>query len=293
MSPRRRKGGDSDADGLRWLTTYGDVVTLLLAFFVLLYAISQVDQQKFQLFVSGLEAPFGNPVAATGLLSGETGVANEAGEGNLPADPNLEDVDDGLGLIDGGQRDDEGVSTTVPPSTTSTVTSTTTTLPEGPSPGAGYLRTAEDLQNLSLEVQGNLEMAGLADVVDIEIDTRGLVIAIATDDVLFASGSTQISVAGREIVDVIAPSLTGVLNRILVEGHTDDVPLLRAGYDNWNLSTDRAVAVLRVLLDDHGVDPARLVASGYGEYRPRDDNSTAEGRSHNRRVELVIVAETE
>ena len=119
MSPRRRKAPEED-NPLRWLTTYGDVVTLLLAFFVLLYAISQVDQRKFQLFVSGLEAPFGNPVSSATLLAGNTGLANEAGEGPLPADSDLQNVDDGMGLIDGGAEN-------LNPTTTSTVASASTT----------------------------------------------------------------------------------------------------------------------------------------------------------------------
>jgi len=291
MSVRRRKKVEED-NPLRWLTTYGDVVTLLLAFFVLLYAISQVDQRKFQLFVSGLEAPFGNPVAANSLLAGDTGVASEMGEGPLPADPSIQ-VDDGAGLIDGGQPDRGSTTTTTSDGDGSTTTSSTTTTTTRPLPDERILRTAEDLEALRDEVQSSLEDAGMGDVADIEIDSRGLVIAIATDDVLFASGSTAISEEGERIVGAIAPSLGAIGNRILVEGHTDDVPLLRRGYDNWNLSTDRAVAVLHLLLDVHAIDPTRLVATGYGEYRPRADNETEEGRSLNRRVELVIVAETE
>ncbi len=295
MRSRRRRGAGEEDNPLRWLTTYGDVVTLLLAFFVLLYAISQVDQQKFQLFVSGLEAPFGNPVAAANLLAGNTGLADNAGEGSLPADSDLQNVDGGLGLIDGGAENVRPTTTTTVPaatttSTSTTVASTTTTLVL---PEDRILRTAEDLQALRDEVRQNLERAGMGDLADLEINARGLVIAIATDDVLFASGSTRISEIGREIVDVIGPSLRGFANDVLVEGHTDDVPLTRPGYDNWNLSTDRAVAVLHVLADGHGLDPERLAATGYGEYRPRADNATEEGRSKNRRVELVIVAETE
>ena len=118
--------------------------------------------------------------------------------------------------------------------------------------------------------------------------------AVATDDVLFPSGSTEISAKGRAIIDVIGPSLAAIGNPVQIEGHTDTVPLVgRPGYDNWNLSTDRAVRVLHLLVDSHGLAPGRMVALGYGEHRPRDDNDTAEGRSRNRRIEIVIVAETE
>ncbi len=78
---------------------------------------------------------------------------------------------------------------------------------------------------------------------------------------------------------------------ILVEGHTDTVPLGGPGYDNWNLSQDRALAVLRGLMDPHGITPERLAATGFGEYRPRASNDTTEGKAANRRVELVVVVE--
>ena len=91
--------------------------------------------------------------------------------------------------------------------------------------------------------------------VDFDIDARGLTIAIATDDVLFASGSPDIGGRGRDIIAALAPTLASFDNEILVEGHTDTVPLSVGGYDNWNLSADRALAVLKLLVDDHGDRP--------------------------------------
>lgn len=291
---RKRKPPEED-NPLRWLTTYGDVVTLLLAFFVLLYAISQVDQQKFQLFVSGLGAPFGNPAAAQGIIEGPNTLTEPSpGEGPLPADQNVETVD-GLGLVDDGadERLPEHEYPTTTSTTTTAATSTTTTTLPFPIDDR-VLQTAEDLLDLQEIMRRILLEAGLEEVVDINIDTRGLVVAIATDDVLFRSGSAVISEQGTEILDALAPSLGTFSNEILVEGHTDDIPYTgRFGYDNWSLSTDRAVAVLRRLIEVHEIYPTRLIASGFGEFRPRANNDTEEGRSLNRRVELVIAAETE
>ena len=126
-----------------------------------------------------------------------------------------------------------------------------------------------------------------------EIDSRGLVVAIATDGVLFESGEFQIEEIGREIVAVIGPILAEFDNQILVEGHTDTVPLNNDGYTNWNLSSDRALAILAVLGSEYQIDPTRLSATGYGEYRPKASNESPEGRGANRRVELVIVASSE
>ena len=164
-----------------------------------------------------------------------------------------------------------------------------------PDPGAGEgeenVVTDEQLVDVRDAIQLALEDAGLAGNVDFEITSRGLVIAIATDHVLFASGSAEFGSNGEAIVAAIAPTLSTFQNQILVEGHTDTVPLDRFGYDNWNLSTDRALAVLKALARFGGIDPPRLVATGYGEYHPRASNATDEGKQANRRVELVVVVE--
>ena len=129
---------------------------------------------------------------------------------------------------------------------------------------------------------------GLQHQVSFRIEDEGLITAVATDRLLFRTGSAVISPYGRTIIGALAPTLTALTNEVLVEGHTDNVPLNDPGYNNWNLSTDRAVAVVRLLQEAFDIDPARLVAVGYGEYQPRATNDTVEGRSLNRRVELLI-----
>ncbi len=282
MARERKK--PEEPNELRWLTTYADVVTLLMAFFVMLYAISQVDQTKFQLFVSGLADPFGNPAVADGLLTEGTGFVGAGSQGDMTTDietfgspalldgmPSLADLDED---DDPGEQPAEMID---------------------PDPGAGEgednVVTDEQLVEVRDAIQVALEDAGLAGNVDFEITSRGLVIAIATDHVLFASGSAEFGSDGEAIVAAISPTLSTFENQILVEGHTDTVPLDRFGYDNWNLSTDRALAVLKALARSDGIDPPRLVATGYGEYHPRASNETDEGKQANRRVELVVVVE--
>jgi chemotaxis protein MotB len=285
MARERKK--PEEPNELRWLTTYGDVVTLLLAFFVMLYAISQVDQQKFEMFVSGLADPFHNPAVSEGLLNSGTGlVGAELGDGTTDFEtfgaPALLD-----GLPDVQVNDQTAQGTTV-----------TTNANIDPDPGDGVTDTEgdvivndEQLIKVRDAIALALEGAGLSGAVDFEITSRGLVIAIATDHVLFASGSAEFDENGEEIIAAVAPTLATFNNEILVEGHTDTVPLDRNGYDNWNLSTDRALAVLKALTDWEGIDPARLAATGYGEYRPRASNETDEGKAANRRVELVVVVD--
>lgn len=277
MAKRAKKKPPEDNE-LRWLTTYGDVVTLLMAFFVMLYAISQVDVQKFQLFVSGLQDPFDNSAATQGILADGNGIVGQSTGTERIGDGQLH----GIGLLDDlPDAPDDDEDTTDP-----TATTTTTTVPPG-SPET--ITTAEQVEEVVVEILEALEQAGVADVVDLELDHRGLTIAIATDDVLFDTGSAAFGTEGAAIVAALAPILDQFTNPVLVEGHTDSVPLNRGGYDNWNLSTDRALAVLKLLTAAHGIDPTRVAAIGYGEHQPRSSNETAEGRADNRRVELVIV----
>ena len=283
MARERKK--PEEPNELRWLTTYADVVTLLMAFFVMLYAISQVDQTKFQLFVSGLADPFDNPAVAEGLLSAGSGfVGADLGNGDSDAEtfgapalldglPSIKDLDE---AEDGQELEDPEINV-------------------DPEPGAGDIpeTVVSDEQLIAVRdaIEVALEDAGLLGNVDFEVTARGLVIAIATDHVLFDSGSAVFGGDGDAIVAAIAPTLATFNNQILVEGHTDTVPLNRAGYDNWNLSADRALAVLKALARWEGIEPGRLVATGYGEYQPRASNETDDGKSANRRVELVVVVE--
>ena len=288
MARERKK--PEEPNELRWLTTYADVVTLLMAFFVMLYAISQVDQTKFQLFVSGLADPFDNPAVSEGLLNSGTGfVGADMGDGTaefesfgapalLDGLPSIEVLEDEAKLEEHEENnniDDE--------------------VGDDEDPGAGgtedLVVTDEQLVEVRDAIQLALEDAGLAGAVDFELTSRGLVIAIATDHVLFSSGSAEFGADGDAIVAAIAPTLATFENDVLVEGHTDTVPLDSFGYDNWNLSADRALAVLKALTRWEGINPARLVATGYGEYRPRESNETDEGKAANRRVELVVVVD--
>jgi chemotaxis protein MotB len=120
-------------------------------------------------------------------------------------------------------------------------------------------------------------------------ELRGKMTVKMKDKILFSSGSAKIGKDGQEALRAVADVLAGVQGKVVrVEGHTDNVPLGRGPFaTNWELSTARALAVVR-LLQDAGVDPARLAAAGYGEFQPIASNDTPEGRSENRRIEIVL-----
>jgi len=256
---------------LRFAGTYGDAITLLMAFFVLLYAMSNVDATKFQLLVAGLADPFDNTSIEEGLLDMGTGIVGAG----------FTDPSSGNGV--------QAVELVQNPITPPSIGESEEEEEREEDEDSRILSSSEELKEVQEKLLEQLKAFGLAATVSQRIDQRGLAVSIATDDVLFASGSPRLSEAGREIIGALAPILADFDNEVLIEGHTDTVPLNENGYTNWNLSADRALAVLDILVESD-INPVRLSATGYGEYRPVADNSTENGRSANRRVELVIVA---
>lgn len=126
---------------------------------------------------------------------------------------------------------------------------------------------------------------------DVEVEVRGGKVHVSiSDNLLFSSGSSRVNAAATRVLEKVGLVLNDHRDlNIIVEGHTDNVPVNANGIrDNWDLSTKRATAVVRKLVDDFFVDPSRLSAAGRAEHDPRGDNSTAEGRARNRRTEIVI-----
>lgn len=123
-------------------------------------------------------------------------------------------------------------------------------------------------------------------------DARGLVLSIPEASA-FAPGSADLSDAAKQVVTQLALSLHDAGNDLLIEGHTDDVPIHSARFaSNWDLSTARATAVVQWLVENEHFPPTRLSAAGYGEYRPRVLNESAQARARNRRVDIVIQPES-
>ena len=128
-----------------------------------------------------------------------------------------------------------------------------------------------------------------SDELSVEIK-NGKVYVSLSDKLLFKSGSAAIETKGADAIKVLAD----VLNKngdidILVEGHTDNIPIKTAIYhDNWDLSVARAISIVRILTDEYEIAPTRLTASGKGEFSPRATNSTSEGRASNRRTEIIL-----
>jgi chemotaxis protein MotB len=127
------------------------------------------------------------------------------------------------------------------------------------------------------------------DELSVEIK-NGKVYVSMSDRLLFKSGSAAVEAKGKDAIKLLADVLDKNPDiEILVEGHTDNVPIKTAVFkDNWDLSVARATSIVRILTDDHKITPTRVTASGKGEYLPRASNDTAEGRALNRRTEIIL-----
>jgi chemotaxis protein MotB len=128
-----------------------------------------------------------------------------------------------------------------------------------------------------------------SDELSVEIK-NGKVYVSMSDKLLFKSGSSAVEDKGKDALKLLA----GVLDKnadidILIEGHTDNVPIKTSVYkDNWDLSVARATSIVRILTNDYKIVPTRLTASGKGEFFPKADNETTEGRAKNRRTEIIL-----
>lgn len=151
--------------------------------------------------------------------------------------------------------------------------------------------TGGDSQDIYNKVKDFVDKNNLKDTVEIKEDTRGVIIQLR-DSVLFESGKADIKENSLPILDKLSNLISSVPNNsIVVEGHTDNVPISNYKYEtNWELSTARASSVLRYFVETKKMAPARFTAAGYGEYKPIAANDSDENRAKNRRVNIVVVA---
>ena len=237
----------------RWLLTYSDMITLLLGLFIMLYSMSNVDAQKFQQFARAANSVLGNN-------SGDSVIAKSDGssviENNFP--------------MQNQNTDKSGIEKSVQ--------------------GGGIGNEQKALDDLAKKLKEYIDKNGLNDKIKVENQLRGVAL-IAMKNSFFDSGSAEITKRTRAMIDSIGKILNTVPgNSILVEGHTDNIPISSSQYKtNWELSSARANNVLHVLMNDLKINPLRLTSSGYGEYRPEASNSTEIGRAQNRRVEIVVL----
>ncbi len=239
MQHRRRASdaGEFHQDE-RWLITYADMITLLLAVFIVLYALSDTNARKFAQFAQSVAAAFNIDV-----FSGSQAITVTSGQQSAP---NTDSFDSGSGVV------------------------------------------ATDMRTVEATVRDFVVRQGISGQVSVDRVSEGIAIRIS-DALLFSSGRASLDERSLRIVGIVIDSVRPLPNLLRVEGHTDDEPPEGPFYtDNWRLSVDRAVSVLEALAAG-GVDPSRLAAAGYGEFKPIVPNTNDEARARNRRVDVLIL----
>lgn len=246
----------------RWLITYADLITLLLAFFVIMYAMSSVDATKYEMMAKSLEVALGMEKTGQGLVADMSGqqqgndrsTAKKEGENKKRAESPAPKVD---ALVD--------------------------------------MKEAKENRELSYMMKRIKEYTDEKKIVgnlSTTTDGRGLVVNLS-DSVLFESGKADLSPKAKGILDAIADILLDSEKHIKVEGHTDNVPIRNERYpSNWQLSTDRATNVIMYWIEKHPEASGRLSAAGYGEHRTIAKNDTAAGRAKNRRVDIIVLRDS-
>jgi chemotaxis protein MotB len=256
----RKKKHPEHVNHERWLVSYADFITLLFAFFVVMFAASNSDKKKAGQVAQSVQSAFTDLAIFT------------------PSGKKVPLYDDGG----------------VPASTTSVIGSMQSKFSNTQVvPGGG--KGDSDKQATIAEVKAQIEKALQVQLenksVRVTSDERGLTISLSEAG-FFSPGSEILQPVGVDVLNQIVANLMTLPNPVRVEGHTDNTPIHTARFpSNWELSTARATYILQYLINAK-VPPARMSAVGYGEYRPVVSNATPEGRAENRRVDVVILGES-
>jgi len=252
---RRRKKHEEHVNLERWLVSYADFITLLFAFFVVMYAISSVNEGKYRVLSDSLNEVFQSkptsptPIQFDNALQDQPSLSNDPDFIHIPVPPPEAEYDENL------------------------------TPPENP-----------ELESLSQDISKAVQPLIDDDLINIKKTDFWLEIDIKSS-ILFKSGGAQLSEDAEDVLAIIASLLNTYPNDIQVEGFTDDVPISTRFFpSNWELSSSRAASVVH-LFEAEGLDPKRMLAIGYGQHRPIADNTSEAGRNANRRVNLVVLGQ--
>lgn len=268
----RKRGGGEVENEERWLLTYSDMITLLMALFIVMWAISSVNVSKFNQLKAALQSAFSAKVlqANESILSGQQAPFDQDGSPIQPLDQSSS-ASQVVQVRSISQNISAKISTQIQ--------------------AQAALQDEDNLVHIQTLVRAFAREHGLTKIVKADIEERGLVVRLLTDNVLFGSGEATLKPASLPLLGEIAGLLAApdIVNPVSVEGNTDSTPIHSAQFpSNWELSSARADAVLEFLAG-HGVAADRLSATGYGAMKPIAKNTTVAGRAANRRVDIVIL----
>lgn len=219
-----------------WLIPYADMLTLLLALFIVMFAMSKTDQEKFEQVANQFNV----------IFSGGAGIFDENGETFVPS-----------------------------------------ILPNKAASNASMEQ--DKMNDIKESLEKQINSSGYSDKVKVELTEEGLEISIQ-DAILFNSGDAAVIKDISPLLSQISSMLGDLDNQVKIIGHTDNVPISSSKYSsNWDLSAARAINVMSFFVEKGTLSPERFSIQGYGEFKPKYNNATADGRAKNRRVEIMIV----
>ncbi|MDA8117257.1 MAG: OmpA family protein [Actinomycetota bacterium] len=252
-SARLRRHHEEAENSERWLLTYSDMITLLLALFVVLFSMSSINLKKYLEFKTGIVQSFASD-SQHSILPKSSGLLPQV---SLFARP----------------------TAMLGPSLASLVRS------------ASAPNSAEASSTLASQIRAALASHGVAASAQVFVTSRGVVVRILSDHVFFATDSASLEASGNAVVDAVASVIAPLPNDISIEGYTDNQPIVGGPYSsNFELSAMRAVDVLLRLEKVDGISANRLSATGYGETHPVVPNTTPANMAENRRVDIVILS---
>jgi len=252
--PRKHSAGHENHE--RWLVSYADFITLLFAFFVVMFASTQSDKQKAKQVSESVREALEHGELSAAIANV---IAHARHDNGKPAGPAPAAA---------------GLAAEPPPPPVPAAR---------PAPPADLARSLATLEKaLALELAaGKLGM---------KLERRGLVISFR-ESAFFASGDDAVSPPSVPAIAKIAAEVRRLPNPLRIEGHTDSVPIHNSRFrSNWELSAARAIAMMELLHERFEIPSARMSVGGYAENAPTDTNETSEGRAHNRRVDLVVLS---
>lgn len=276
--PRAAAGKESRD---RWMITYADLITLLLIFFVILYAMSSLDSQKYAIVSGSLSDTFKSGSAVL-----------EGGSGVLEGNPGITGTD-----VSKGHNEDGG--TAGGPSATGSANADGLNATGQTGDGAGHQPSARELAFREQEaklaalmgvITKYVEENNLGEQIFVADKPQGIAITLS-DRFLFDAGKAELKSPAFPALRQLSGLFRGIGATISIEGHTDNVPVTPGSVyrDNWELSGARALSVLRFFLDKEGLSPDTFQYAGYADTRPAYDNANVEGKQRNRRVELIVL----
>jgi len=254
MSVRRRAAEHENHE--RWLVSYADFITLLFAFFVVMFASTQADKQKAKAVSESVKEALEHGEFSAAIST----VLGRGKHENSRTAPNADRVNQSENLK-----------------------------PPPPSPAAAPH--PGDLAKSLEQLQQALAAEIAAGKIGLKLEPRGLVISLR-EAAFFASGDDAVAPASVDMLAKIAAQTQDISNPVRLEGHTDSIPIHNSRFrSNWELSSARAIAMMELLRQRFNLPPERMSVAGYAENAPVDSNDTPEGRAHNRRVDLVVLSE--